>query len=49
VSIQFSGDQGLSQNASLSALKDTVKNIYILRPETSIPDARIDEYIKPYE
>ncbi|HBM1181043.1 TPA: type I secretion system permease/ATPase, partial [Acinetobacter baumannii] len=23
--------------------------IYILRPEKSVPDARIDEYIKPYE
>ncbi|MDC5485827.1 ABC transporter transmembrane domain-containing protein, partial [Acinetobacter baumannii] len=49
VSIQFSGDQGLSQSLSLDALKTTLKNVYILRPETSIPDARIDEYIKPYE
>ncbi|MBN6534131.1 type I secretion system permease/ATPase, partial [Acinetobacter pittii] len=49
VSIQFSGDHGLSQNLSLDVLKTTIKNIYILRPETSIPDARIDEYIKPYE
>ena len=49
MSIQFSGDQGLSQSLSLDALKTTLKNVYILRPETSIPDARIDEYIKPYE
>ncbi|EXE61968.1 MULTISPECIES: type I secretion system permease/ATPase [Acinetobacter] len=49
VSIQFSGDHGLSQNLSLDVLKTTIKNVYILRPETSIPDARIDEYIKPYE
>lgn len=49
VSIQLSGDHGLSQNLSLDVLKNTIKNVYILRPESSIPDARIDEYIKPYE
>ncbi|WP_413772459.1 type I secretion system permease/ATPase [Acinetobacter sp. neg1] len=49
VSIQFSGDLGLSQNLSLDDLKNSLKNVYILRPERSISDARIDEYIKPYE
>ncbi|MGV0886473.1 type I secretion system permease/ATPase [Acinetobacter venetianus] len=49
LSIQLSGDQGLSQTFHVNVLKNTIKNVYILRPETSIPDARVDEYIKPYE
>ncbi|MFV5493656.1 type I secretion system permease/ATPase [Acinetobacter towneri] len=47
--IQFSGDQGLAQVLTVELLKENVKNVYILRPEKSIPDVRIDEYIKPYE
>lgn len=49
VSVQLSGDQGLSQKFAVGALKHIVKGVYILRPEKSVPDARIDEYIKPYE
>ncbi len=49
VSVQLSGDQGLSQKFAVGALKHIVKDVYILRPEKSVPDARIDEYIKPYE
>lgn len=49
VSVQLSGDQGLSQKFSISSLKQDIKTVYILRPEKSVPDARIVEYIKPYE
>ncbi|MDM8493691.1 type I secretion system permease/ATPase [Acinetobacter baumannii] len=49
LSVQFSGDQGLAQTFTLDNHKAYVTNIYILRPEKSVPDARIDEYIKPYE
>ncbi len=49
VSVQLSGDQGLSQKFAVGALKHIVKDVYIRRPEKSVPDARIDEYIKPYE
>ena len=49
ISIQLSGDQGLSQSFGLSDLQQVIESVYILRPETSVPDARIDEYIKPYE
>ena len=49
VSIQLSGEQGLAQSFRLDQLNSLIKNIYIVRPETSIPDARVDEYIKPYE
>lgn len=48
-SLQLSGDQGLSQSFSLSDLQANTKQVYIFRPETSVPDARVDEYIKPYE
>jgi len=47
--IQFSGDQGLAQVLTVELLKENVNKVYILRPEKSIPDVRIDEYIKPYE
>ncbi|TCM59857.1 ATP-binding cassette subfamily C protein LapB [Acinetobacter calcoaceticus] len=49
VSVQLSGDQGLAQSFNSAALLQNVDVAYILRPETSIPDVRIDEYIKPYE
>jgi len=49
VSIQLSGDQGLAQSFKVDELQPVIKTVYILRPESSVPDARIDEYIKPYE
>lgn len=49
VSIQLSGDQGLSQTFSVELLQSIIETVYILRPESSVPDARVDEYIKPYE
>ena len=49
VSIQLSGDQGLAQKIAVSNLVSTVQRVYVLRPEKSVPDARVDEYIKPYE
>ena len=48
-SIQLSGEQGLSQSLSLEQLSEALQYIYIIRPEKSVPDARIDEYVKPYE
>lgn len=49
VSIQMSGDQGLAQSFVASDLQHEIEIVYILRPEKSVADARIDEYIKPYE
>ncbi|QXW24895.1 type I secretion system permease/ATPase [Acinetobacter johnsonii] len=48
-SIQFSGDQGLAQVLTIDLLKQNTVNVYILRPEKSIADVRVDEYVKPYE
>lgn len=47
--VQLSGDQGLAQNLTLDVLQSNIRQVYILRPEKSVPDARVDEYIKPYE
>jgi ATP-binding cassette subfamily C protein LapB len=47
--IQLSGDQGLAQTLTLNVLQSNIRQVYILRPEKSVPDARVDEYIKPYE
>ena len=47
--IQLSGDQGLAQTLTRDVLQSNIRHVYILRPEKSVPDARVDEYIKPYE
>lgn len=49
VSIQLSGDEGLSQSFTVEHLETGIKHLYVLRPESSVPDARVDEYIKPFE
>ena len=49
ISVQMSGDEGLAQVLTLEQLNQNVKQVFVLRPETSIPDARVDEYIKPFE
>lgn len=49
ISIQLSGEQGLAQAFHLDELKSLIQSVYIVRPEVSVPDARVDEYIKPYE
>ncbi|MCH4249155.1 MAG: type I secretion system permease/ATPase [Acinetobacter populi] len=49
VAVQFSGDEGLSKTFQIGSLKKIIQELYIIRPESSIPDARVDEYIKPYQ
>ena len=48
VSVQFSGDQGLATTLPASEIQHHTRRVLILRPETSVADARVDEYIKPY-
>ena len=33
----------------MQMLQQQVRSCYILRPEKSVPDARVDEYVKPYQ
>ena len=49
ISVQFSSEQGLAQNVNVSVLEQNIRAVFILRPEKSVPDARVDEYVKPYE
>lgn len=47
--IRLSADEGLSQSVLASELLVNIEELYILRPESSVADARIDEYIKPFK
>ncbi|KFC04146.1 putative transporter ATP-binding component [Trabulsiella guamensis ATCC 49490] len=49
VSLQFSGDEGLETVLPRDELGSRIKTLFILRPLESTPDARVDDYIKPYK
>lgn len=49
IGIQLSGEQGLSQQTTQNLLLASTQNFYLLRPEKSVADLRVDEYIKPYQ
>ncbi|WP_018916279.1 type I secretion system permease/ATPase [Vreelandella zhanjiangensis] len=49
VGIVYSSDQGMKSSLSREELVQHVTVAIILRPAKSIPDARVDDYIKPYE
>lgn len=49
VSLQFSGDGGLETVLTREELATRLKMLAVLRPLESTPDARVDDYIKPYE
>lgn len=49
LSVQFSGEQGLSQHISSTQLIPLIRTVYILRPEQAVADMRVDEYIKPFQ
>ncbi|MEG2431797.1 MAG: type I secretion system permease/ATPase [Acinetobacter sp.] len=49
LSVQFSGELGLSQQISREQLLPSIRAIYILRPEQAVADMRVDEYIKPFQ
>ncbi|WP_042553049.1 MULTISPECIES: type I secretion system permease/ATPase [Pseudomonas] len=45
----LSGEQGLPITLSLENLRERAVRVAVLRPESSVPDARVDDYIKPYQ
>lgn len=49
ISIVFHNDDGLESVFSKNELISRIERVAILRPLTSIPDARVDNYIKPYQ
>ncbi|MFA9440211.1 type I secretion system permease/ATPase [Uliginosibacterium sp. sgz301328] len=46
--VLMSGAQGLETALSLDEVRGTAKRVAILRPQQTVPDARVDEYVKPY-
>ena len=48
IGISFSEENGLSQTLTREHISENALNVYIVRPDRTIPDARIDDYIKPY-
>lgn len=48
-SVQFSGDHGLTSTLSAADIQKDCKRIILLRPENTVADARVDDYIQPYQ
>ncbi|AZC96439.1 type I secretion system permease/ATPase [Pseudomonas chlororaphis] len=47
--VRLSGEQGVLQALPVAEVCARVRRVLLLRPEVSAPDARVDDYIKPYE
>lgn len=46
--ILMGGDDGLTIDLDLDEVKERAKRIIVLRPESSVEDVRVDDYIKPF-
>ncbi len=49
ISVLFSGDGGLATTLTAEEIGARISFVAIVKPESSVPDARVDEYIKPYQ
>ncbi|MDY7219980.1 type I secretion system permease/ATPase [Denitrificimonas sp. JX-1] len=49
VGITYCGDEGVKSSISEQTLLDNVNLAVVLRPSHTVPDARIDDYIKPHD
>lgn len=49
LTLRLTGEQGLSTRMTKQEVAANVAFMAILRPARSVPDARVDEYIKPHE
>ena len=49
VSARLSGDQGLVTTLSIDELIPRIQRVLFVKPLASVADARVDDYIKPYE
>lgn len=47
--IMMGDDDGLTIDIDLDELKKQAKRIIVLRPESSVEDARVDDYVKPFK
>lgn len=46
--VLFSGDKGLETRIGVEEFRQHVRRVAILRPQVAVPDARVDQYIRPY-
>lgn len=49
ISVLFSGDEGLALDHPIAEIKKDIKRLLVLRPVSAVQDARVDDYIKPYQ
>ncbi len=49
VTARLSGDQGLATTLSIDELIPRIKRVLFVKPLVSVADARVDDYIKPYQ
>lgn len=47
--IRYSGDEGLLSEISVSELLAHIRAAFVLRPIHAVADARVDDYIKPFQ
>ena len=47
--LELGGDGGLSTTLDAAALGAALARMAVVRPARSVPDSRVDEYIKPFE
>lgn len=48
VSVILNGEKQLQTELSVEELAENARRVLLAKPETSVPDARVDDYIKPY-
>jgi len=48
VSVILNGEKQLQTVLSMEELAENAHRVLMAKPETSVPDARVDDYIKPY-
>src|SRR5699024_11956667 len=49
VGITYCGDEGVKSSISQAELLGNATTALVLRPSHTVPDARIDDYIKPFD
>ncbi|MGJ4729677.1 type I secretion system permease/ATPase [Luteimonas sp. SDU101] len=47
--LELGGDGGLATTLEAASLRGQLARMAVMRPARSVPDSRIDEYIRPYE
>ena len=49
VTVRLSGERGLGTTIERDALLQRTRRVLLVKPQASVPDARVDEYIKPWQ